>query len=93
MMPPSDAELATQALVEEGKYRFPSFSSSDAVTLVSILTYIEGFPHMNLATSSTRGCPCESDLDHLRDTSKERDSLSRFRRLQDTPCLRAQWVT
>ncbi|KJA24593.1 hypothetical protein HYPSUDRAFT_135976 [Hypholoma sublateritium FD-334 SS-4] len=32
-MPPSDAELATQALVEEGKYRFPSFCSTDAVTL------------------------------------------------------------
>ncbi|KAF8204861.1 hypothetical protein BJ912DRAFT_939557 [Pholiota molesta] len=32
-MHPTDAELATQALAEEGKYRFPSFSASDAVTL------------------------------------------------------------
>ncbi|KAF8165069.1 hypothetical protein B0H34DRAFT_793501 [Crassisporium funariophilum] len=32
-MPPSDAELATQTLTEEGSYRFPSFSASDAVTL------------------------------------------------------------
>lgn len=34
-MPPSDAELATQTLAEEGSCRFPSFSASDAVTLVS----------------------------------------------------------
>jgi hypothetical protein len=32
-MIPSDAELASQALNEEGSYRFPSFSASDAVTL------------------------------------------------------------
>ncbi|KAF5322309.1 hypothetical protein D9619_001043 [Psilocybe cf. subviscida] len=32
-MSPSDADLATQALSEEGKYRFPSFNASDAVTL------------------------------------------------------------
>ncbi|TFK73005.1 hypothetical protein BDN72DRAFT_835321 [Pluteus cervinus] len=32
-MPPTDAELATQTLREEGSYRFPSFSASDAVTL------------------------------------------------------------
>ena len=32
-MAPSDAEIATQALNEEGSIRFPSFSSSDAVTL------------------------------------------------------------
>ncbi|PPR03882.1 hypothetical protein CVT26_000880 [Gymnopilus dilepis] len=32
-MPPSDAELAAQTLVEEGRYRFASFSSADAVTL------------------------------------------------------------
>lgn len=32
-MIPSDAELASQALTEEGNYRFPSFSASDAVTL------------------------------------------------------------
>jgi uncharacterized protein (UPF0303 family) len=32
-MPPTDAQLATQALNEEGNYRFPSFSASDAVTL------------------------------------------------------------
>ncbi|KAG6866501.1 hypothetical protein C0991_003045 [Blastosporella zonata] len=34
-MAPSDAELATQALAEEGNFRFPSFSAADAVTLVS----------------------------------------------------------
>lgn len=33
-MYPTDAELATQTLAEEGSYRFPSFSASDAVTLV-----------------------------------------------------------
>ncbi|KII95931.1 hypothetical protein PLICRDRAFT_233443 [Plicaturopsis crispa FD-325 SS-3] len=32
-MPPTDAQLATDALNEEGTYRFPSFSASDAVTL------------------------------------------------------------
>jgi len=32
-MAPTDAELATQTLTEEGNYRFPSFSASDAVTL------------------------------------------------------------
>jgi uncharacterized protein (UPF0303 family) len=32
-MAPSDAELATQTLNEEGSIRFPSFSASDAVTL------------------------------------------------------------
>ncbi|KAG5716061.1 hypothetical protein E4T56_gene10797 [Termitomyces sp. T112] len=32
-MAPSDAELATHALSEEGSFRFPSFSASDAVTL------------------------------------------------------------
>ena len=32
-MIPSDAEIASQALNEEGSYRFPSFSASDAVTL------------------------------------------------------------
>src|ERR1700733_5634067 len=32
-MPRTDAELATQALQEEGNYRFASFSSSEAVTL------------------------------------------------------------
>lgn len=32
-MIPSDTELASQALTEEGSYRFPSFSASDAVTL------------------------------------------------------------
>jgi len=32
-MPPTDAELASQILSEEGRYRFPSFSASDAVTL------------------------------------------------------------
>ncbi|KAF8591567.1 hypothetical protein K439DRAFT_1626942 [Ramaria rubella] len=30
---PSDAELANQALTEENTLRFPSFSSSDAITL------------------------------------------------------------
>lgn len=34
-MAPSDAELANHTLSEEGTYRFPSFSASDAVTLVS----------------------------------------------------------
>jgi len=32
-MPPSDAELATQALTEESVYRFPYFSANDAVTI------------------------------------------------------------
>jgi len=32
-MAPSDAELATQTLNEEGKIRFSSFTASDAVTL------------------------------------------------------------
>jgi len=32
-MPPADAAIATQTLSEEGIYRFPSFSASDAVTL------------------------------------------------------------
>jgi uncharacterized protein (UPF0303 family) len=32
-MTPTDAELATQTLEQEGNYRFPSFSASDAVTL------------------------------------------------------------
>jgi uncharacterized protein (UPF0303 family) len=32
-MPRTDAELATQALQDEGNYRFTAFSSSDAVTL------------------------------------------------------------
>ncbi|KAF8631236.1 hypothetical protein AX15_002565 [Amanita polypyramis BW_CC] len=32
-MVPTDAELATQALAEEGSYRFPSFTAADAVTL------------------------------------------------------------
>ena len=35
-MPPTDADLATQTLSEEGSYRFSSFSASDAVTLVSL---------------------------------------------------------
>ncbi|KAF4619115.1 hypothetical protein D9613_005404 [Agrocybe pediades] len=32
-MPPTDADLAAQTLLEEGSYRFQSFNSSDAVTL------------------------------------------------------------
>ncbi|TFY69477.1 hypothetical protein EVJ58_g380 [Rhodofomes roseus] len=32
-MPPSDAELASQALNEESIYRFRSFNANDAVTL------------------------------------------------------------
>ncbi|KAF8351202.1 hypothetical protein F5887DRAFT_196908 [Amanita rubescens] len=32
-MSPTDAELATQALTEEGNYRFPAFTATDAVTL------------------------------------------------------------
>ncbi|PPQ92381.1 hypothetical protein CVT25_008731 [Psilocybe cyanescens] len=32
-MPPTDAELATQTLADEGRYRFSSFSAADAVTL------------------------------------------------------------
>ncbi|PCH41330.1 hypothetical protein WOLCODRAFT_131848 [Wolfiporia cocos MD-104 SS10] len=32
-IPPSDAELASQALNEESGYRFPSFTANDAVTL------------------------------------------------------------
>lgn len=35
-MPPTDAEIATQVLADEYSYRFPSFSASDAVTLVSL---------------------------------------------------------
>ena len=35
-MPPAAAELATQALADERKYKFPSFSASDAVALVSL---------------------------------------------------------
>ena len=35
-MSPTDAELATQALTEEGNYRFPAFTAADAVTLVSL---------------------------------------------------------
>lgn len=34
-MAPTDADLATQALAEEGNYRFPAFDAADAVTLVS----------------------------------------------------------
>jgi len=34
-MPPTDADIATQTLSEEGNYRFSAFSASDAVTLVS----------------------------------------------------------
>jgi uncharacterized protein (UPF0303 family) len=34
-MTPTDAEVATQTLSEEGNFRFTSFSASDAVTLVS----------------------------------------------------------
>jgi len=34
-MIPTDAELATQTLTEEGSFRFATFSASDAVTLVS----------------------------------------------------------
>lgn len=47
-MHPTDAELATQALAEEGKYRFPSFSASDAVTLVILPLYFfnECSPHI-----------------------------------------------
>lgn len=33
-MGPTDAELATQTLSEEGSFRFSSFNASDAVTLV-----------------------------------------------------------
>lgn len=32
-MPRTDADLAAQALIEEGSFRFPFFSASDAVTL------------------------------------------------------------
>ncbi|KAG9219292.1 hypothetical protein CCMSSC00406_0001702 [Pleurotus cornucopiae] len=35
-MPPTDAEIATQVLADEYSYRFPSFSASDAVTLVGL---------------------------------------------------------
>lgn len=34
-IPPTDVDIATQTLSEEGSYRFSSFSASDAVTLVS----------------------------------------------------------
>ncbi|KAK2466432.1 hypothetical protein APHAL10511_002074 [Amanita phalloides] len=32
-MQPTDADLATRALTEEGAYRFPAFNAADAVTL------------------------------------------------------------
>jgi len=39
---PTEAELAQQALAEEGKYRFASFDASDAVTLVrAVLTSLQ----------------------------------------------------
>ncbi len=34
MAVPTDANLATQALSEEGTYRFHAFSADDAITLV-----------------------------------------------------------
>jgi len=39
-MPPAAAELATQALAEEGKYKFPSFSAADALALVGLNFWI-----------------------------------------------------
>ncbi|KIM45906.1 hypothetical protein M413DRAFT_440953 [Hebeloma cylindrosporum] len=41
-MPPAAADLATQALAEEMKYRFPSFSASDAVALVASSRHLKG---------------------------------------------------
>lgn len=38
-MTPTDAEIATQTLTEEGSFRFSSFSASDAVTLVRTSLY------------------------------------------------------
>jgi len=44
-MTPTDAELATQTLEQEGHYRFPSFSASDAVTLgLSLRKRFRGSP-------------------------------------------------
>ncbi len=47
-MPPSDAELATQALTEEGLCRFPSFSASDALTLVRPYFLVFNFVMSNI---------------------------------------------
>ena len=87
-MAPTDAELATQALAEEGSYRFPAFTAADAVTLVrrsrflpdgDILkhTYIRAFLFENASG------------DH-NDMEKAKGWLYQFRLLLDTPCFRVQ---
>ena len=73
-MPPAAAELATQALAEEGKYKFPSFSASDALALVRLNFRSTRLYNGLMQCVTGRAYHSEKDLGHLRGTSKERDS-------------------
>lgn len=68
-MAPSDAELATQALAEEGNYRFPAFDAADAVTLVSFTRASSGDV---LNHAPARAFPFESVSGHHSDMQKEK---------------------
>ena len=69
-MAPTDAELATQALAEEGNYRFPAFDAADAVTLVSFTRASSG-DVLNYAPA--RAFPSESASGHHSGMQKEKE--------------------
>lgn len=60
-MAPTDAELATQALSEEGNFRFQSFSAADAVTLVSAKF------ESRIVAHNRRACLCGNGFARLPD--------------------------
>lgn len=65
-MPPSNGEIATQVLNDEGTYRFSSFSASDAITLVRILSDQISIP----LTAFPRAFLSERDFERRPDTQR-----------------------
>jgi len=87
---PTDAEMATQTLTEEGTYRFPSFTASDAVTLVGQCSQ---FGKECDTESILRDYPFANDFVRPRDTPKEKGSSSLSKPSPDTPSLHVQLGT
>lgn len=89
-MGPTDAELATQTLSEEGNFRFASFDASDAVTLVRLsflAKYTSCHRHSRAFHFANGSVPPLAIL-------KEGKALSSlFKLSRDTHYSRARWAT
>lgn len=68
-MAPSDAELATDTLTEEGKYHFSTFTASDALTLVSSFQ-LRAINRAVCKQTCSRGFLCANVSARLRDIPK-----------------------